>query len=198
MNIILVASHWGRSGAPTPFGPYGRRDTPALSADRPGLLGAILGRAEAQVLRMALIYALLDGRNYRRRTPARSPGVLEVRRGERPDYLRRQSGRPTSRRDPARVAPAPGRHDAHRDTRALQRQSHRSEEIGQGTFHLGRGQLRLEHQGANRRVRPPSRALACEAMKGFIAYLHVFSRSLNSSKNQAISIFYCSVATYNV
>jgi hypothetical protein len=31
-----------------------------LSADRPGLLGAILGRAEAQVLRIALIYALLD------------------------------------------------------------------------------------------------------------------------------------------
>jgi hypothetical protein len=34
---------------------------PDLSADRPGMLGAILGRAEAQVLRLALIYALLDG-----------------------------------------------------------------------------------------------------------------------------------------
>ena len=33
---------------------------PDLSADRPGMLGAILGRAEAQVLRLALIYALLD------------------------------------------------------------------------------------------------------------------------------------------
>jgi hypothetical protein len=33
---------------------------PKLSADRPGLLGAILGRAEAQVLRLALVYALLD------------------------------------------------------------------------------------------------------------------------------------------
>jgi hypothetical protein len=32
-----------------------------LSADRPGMLGAILGRAEAQVLRLSLIYALLDG-----------------------------------------------------------------------------------------------------------------------------------------
>lgn len=31
-----------------------------LSEDRPGLLGAILARAEAQVLRLALIYALLD------------------------------------------------------------------------------------------------------------------------------------------
>jgi len=31
-----------------------------LSGDRPGLLGAILGRAEAQVIRIALIYALLD------------------------------------------------------------------------------------------------------------------------------------------
>jgi hypothetical protein len=33
-----------------------------LSGDRPGLLGAILGRAEAQVIRLALIYALLDNK----------------------------------------------------------------------------------------------------------------------------------------
>jgi Protein of unknown function (DUF3987) len=33
-----------------------------LSGDRPGLLGAILGRAEAQVTRLALIYALLDNK----------------------------------------------------------------------------------------------------------------------------------------
>lgn len=31
-----------------------------LSADRPGLSGAILNRAEAQTLRLSLIYALLD------------------------------------------------------------------------------------------------------------------------------------------
>lgn len=34
----------------------------ALSTGRPGLLGAITNRAEAQVIRLALIYALLDGR----------------------------------------------------------------------------------------------------------------------------------------
>jgi hypothetical protein len=33
---------------------------PELSADRPGLLGAVTARAEAQVIRLALIYALLD------------------------------------------------------------------------------------------------------------------------------------------
>jgi hypothetical protein len=33
---------------------------PELSADRPGLLGAVTGRAEAQVLRIAMVYALLD------------------------------------------------------------------------------------------------------------------------------------------
>ena len=33
---------------------------PSLAADRPGMLGAILGRAEAQVLRLAVTYALLD------------------------------------------------------------------------------------------------------------------------------------------
>jgi hypothetical protein len=35
---------------------------PSLSGDRPGLLGAVLGRAEAQVIRLALIYALLDNK----------------------------------------------------------------------------------------------------------------------------------------
>lgn len=34
---------------------------PKLSEGRPGLLGAITGRAEAQTVRLALIYALLDG-----------------------------------------------------------------------------------------------------------------------------------------
>jgi hypothetical protein len=33
---------------------------PVLSAERPGLLGAILGRAEAQAIRLAVIYAALD------------------------------------------------------------------------------------------------------------------------------------------
>jgi hypothetical protein len=31
-----------------------------LSADRPGLSGALLGRAEAHVLRLSMLYALLD------------------------------------------------------------------------------------------------------------------------------------------
>src|SRR5207245_7022236 len=31
-----------------------------LSADRPGLLGSVIARAEAQVIRLALVYALLD------------------------------------------------------------------------------------------------------------------------------------------
>jgi hypothetical protein len=34
----------------------------ALSAGQPGLLGAITGRAEAQTVRLALLYALLDGK----------------------------------------------------------------------------------------------------------------------------------------
>jgi len=38
-----------------------RRIYSHLSTPRPGLVGAILGRAEAQVMRLACIYALLDG-----------------------------------------------------------------------------------------------------------------------------------------
>lgn len=34
---------------------------PKLSADRPGLVGAVLARAEAQVVRLSLVYALLGG-----------------------------------------------------------------------------------------------------------------------------------------
>ncbi|MBK6426816.1 MAG: DUF3987 domain-containing protein [Blastocatellia bacterium] len=37
------------------------REYPDLSAGEPGLLGAITGRAEAQTIRLALLYALLDG-----------------------------------------------------------------------------------------------------------------------------------------
>jgi hypothetical protein len=33
---------------------------PALTADRPGMVGALTARAEAQVIRLALVYALLD------------------------------------------------------------------------------------------------------------------------------------------
>ncbi len=36
---------------------------PDLSEGRPGLLGAVLARAEAQVVRLAMIYALLDGQH---------------------------------------------------------------------------------------------------------------------------------------
>ncbi len=35
---------------------------PALSEGKPGLLGAIIGRAEAQAVRLAMLYALLDQR----------------------------------------------------------------------------------------------------------------------------------------
>jgi hypothetical protein len=34
---------------------------PALSAERPGMLGAVTARSEAQTIRLALVYALLDG-----------------------------------------------------------------------------------------------------------------------------------------
>jgi hypothetical protein len=34
---------------------------PDLSAERPGMLGAVTARSEAQTIRLALVYALLDG-----------------------------------------------------------------------------------------------------------------------------------------
>ena len=34
---------------------------PELTAERPGLFGAVVGRGEAQTLRLSMLYALLDG-----------------------------------------------------------------------------------------------------------------------------------------
>jgi hypothetical protein len=45
---------------------------PVLSKDQPGLLGAITARAEAQTIRLALVYALLDG------SPQITQGHLEA------------------------------------------------------------------------------------------------------------------------
>ena len=39
---------------------YGGKGKPGLSDGKPGLMGAMLARAEAQVLRLSMIYALLD------------------------------------------------------------------------------------------------------------------------------------------
>ncbi len=41
-------------------GRYGRLSTPTYLEGRPGIIGAITARAEAQVVRLACIYALLD------------------------------------------------------------------------------------------------------------------------------------------
>jgi hypothetical protein len=40
---------------------WNERVYPRLTAERPGLVGAITGRAEAQVMRLAVLYAVLDG-----------------------------------------------------------------------------------------------------------------------------------------
>jgi len=42
---------------------FWREVYPALSDGQPGLYGSVIGRAEAQVRRLALVYALLDGRD---------------------------------------------------------------------------------------------------------------------------------------
>ena len=59
------ASRHARSAGPLCFDPEARgrwwEIYPSLSAGRPGLLGAVLGRAEAHVVRLALLYSLIDG-----------------------------------------------------------------------------------------------------------------------------------------
>lgn len=61
---LRAAIEWAKEERQLAFSPEAAaawvRVYPELSAGRPGLLGAVLGRAEAQVLRIALIYAALD------------------------------------------------------------------------------------------------------------------------------------------
>ena len=60
LRIIIGHAPFGEIGRTEAFWALWEEVYPKLSADVPGLLGAILGRAEAQVLRLALVYALLD------------------------------------------------------------------------------------------------------------------------------------------
>jgi hypothetical protein len=59
-HTLAAASNIGEVHRTEAFWRLWEERYPTLSAGKPGLLGAILGRAEAQVLRLALIYALLD------------------------------------------------------------------------------------------------------------------------------------------
>jgi hypothetical protein len=59
-HTLAAASNIGEVGRTDAAWAIWEAVYPELSADRPGLLGAVLGRAEAQVLRLALVYALLD------------------------------------------------------------------------------------------------------------------------------------------
>ena len=58
--IVGAAESVGRITMTEPARAEWARVYSALSADQPGLLGAITARAEAQVVRLAMIYAILD------------------------------------------------------------------------------------------------------------------------------------------
>ncbi len=62
-EAIVVAQGFERVGLSTPAREMWRAVYPALSASSPGLLGALTARAEAQVIRLGLIYALLNQRD---------------------------------------------------------------------------------------------------------------------------------------
>jgi Protein of unknown function (DUF3987) len=60
---VTFAKGVGRVGMTEPAKREWEAIYPHLSAEQPGLLGAITARAEAQTIRLALIYALLDGKD---------------------------------------------------------------------------------------------------------------------------------------
>src|SRR5262245_32784526 len=61
-ETILLVSCIGRVGWTTPARDAWKAVYPQLSEGQPGLLGAVTSRAEAQCVRLALIYTLLDGK----------------------------------------------------------------------------------------------------------------------------------------
>lgn len=62
-HVINLSSYYGRCGWEPDAASMWAREYSRLSAGRPGLAGAMSARAEAQTLRIALIYAILDGHN---------------------------------------------------------------------------------------------------------------------------------------
>jgi hypothetical protein len=61
-GAIDVAQKLGRVGWTSDAAASWERVYPHLSAEQPGLLGSVTARAEAQCVRLALLYALLDGK----------------------------------------------------------------------------------------------------------------------------------------
>jgi hypothetical protein len=62
-HVISIAEYYGKCGWVSDAASLWAREYSRLSAGRPGLAGAMSARAEAQTLRIALIYAILDGCN---------------------------------------------------------------------------------------------------------------------------------------
>jgi hypothetical protein len=62
-HVINSATYYGQCGWASDAASIWAREYSRLSAGRPGLAGAMSARAEAQTLRIALIYAILDGCN---------------------------------------------------------------------------------------------------------------------------------------
>lgn len=62
-HVISSATYYGQCGWMSDAASMWAREYSRLSAGRPGLAGAMSARAEAQTLRIALIYAILDGCN---------------------------------------------------------------------------------------------------------------------------------------
>jgi hypothetical protein len=60
-SVLAAARQVGQMTRSAAASRLWREVYPSLTADRPGLYGAVTGRAEAQVLRLSMIYALLDG-----------------------------------------------------------------------------------------------------------------------------------------
>jgi hypothetical protein len=59
--VVDIAKNTGRITMTNAAAEAWTRVYPELSAEKPGLLGAVIARAEAQTIRLAELYALIDG-----------------------------------------------------------------------------------------------------------------------------------------
>lgn len=62
-HVINASTHYGKCGWQSDAASKWAKEYTLLSSGRGGLAGAMSARAEAQTLRLALIYAILDGCN---------------------------------------------------------------------------------------------------------------------------------------
>ena len=128
-------------------GKSGMRVYERLAGDRMGLFGAVTNRAEAQTMRLAMMYALLDRSNIVEveHLNAGAGGVVLLR-GIRPVHFRRRTGRHHRRRGAESITGESGRNDQDEPKQVIRSEQSATEINRALTVLVEHGRIRCESE----------------------------------------------------